>query len=135
LFTPDVVIPILKIAVAAVTVILVASLLALAAGKKRLHGRLNMLFFALTMVAVLGFEVVVRLLNPAFTSSFTPEQRQSLQVHLCFSVPAALVLPAMLYSGSTHRRWHVLLSYLFGVLWIGTFVTGIFYLPHSFPAP
>lgn len=135
MFTPDIVIPILKIAVGAVTVILTASLIALAAGRKRLHGQLNVCYFILTMTAVLGFEIVVRFMNPTFTSSFTPEQMESLQIHLCFSIPAAVVLPFMLFSGKTHRPWHVTLSFLFSALWIGTFVTGIFYLPHSFPKP
>jgi hypothetical protein len=134
LFTPHIVIPILKIAVGAVTVLLLASLVALALGRKRLHGRINVWFFILTMTAVLGFEIVVRFLNPAFTAGFSAEQMQLLYTHLCFSVPAAIVLPFMLFSGKTHRSWHVTLSFLFVVLWIGTFVTGIFYLPSS-PGP
>jgi hypothetical protein len=135
LFTPSLVIPILKIAVGAVTVILIASLIALGAGRKRLHGRLNTVFFALTMIAVLGFEAIVRFFNPAFTASFTPDERQALNIHLCFSIPAALVLPAMLYSGKARRSWHVALSILFSALWIGTFITGIFFLPHQFASP
>jgi uncharacterized membrane protein YozB (DUF420 family) len=130
--TPDIVIPTLKIAVGAVTVLLVASLVALAMGNKRWHGRINVCFFVLTMVAVLGFEVIVRFLNPHFTASFSEEQMDMLRIHLCFSIPAAVVLPFMLFSGTTHRHWHVKLAMLFSALWIGTFVTGIFYLP-SFP--
>ncbi len=132
--TPDIVIPILKIAVGAVTALLATSLIALAAGRKRLHGRINVWFFILTMTAVLGFEIIVRFLNPTFTSGFSTEQMQLLYTHLCFSIPAAIVLPFMLFSGKTHRSWHVTLSFLFVVLWIGTFVTGIFYLP-TFPGP
>ena len=135
MFTPDVVIPILKIAVGTVTLLLIASLIALAAGRKQLHGRINVYFFVLTMTAVLGLELVIRFLNPTFTASFSAEQKQLLYVHLCFSIPAAVVLPFMLFSGKTHRSWHVSLSFLFSALWIGTFVTGIFYLPHSFPKP
>ncbi|MCE9532893.1 MAG: hypothetical protein K8T89_17485 [Planctomycetes bacterium] len=130
LFAPDVIIPILKIAVATVTVILLSSLVALALGHKRLHGRLNVIFFTLTMTAVLGLELIIRFVNPEFTSGFSPEDRRSLFIHLCFSIPAAIVLPLMLYSGKTHKRWHVTLSILFSALWIGTFVTGIFFLPY-----
>jgi uncharacterized membrane protein YozB (DUF420 family) len=135
LFTPDVVIPILKIAVGAVTLLLLASLAALALGRVRLHGRINVCFFVLTMTTVLGFEVLVRFVNPDFTAGFTAEQLRALSVHLCFSVPAAIVLPFMLFSGKTHRSWHVKLAFLFSALWLGTFVTGIFYLPHLIPKP
>ena len=130
LFAPDVVIPILKIAVATVTVVLIASLIALALGNKRLHGRLNVVFFTLTMTAVLGLEIIIRFVNPDFTSGFSPDDRRSLLIHLCFAIPAAVVLPLMLYSGKTHKPWHVTLSILFSALWIGTFVTGIFFLPY-----
>src|SRR5271166_5261358 len=129
MFTPDIVIPILKIAVGTVTLLLIASLIALGAGNKRLHGRINVVFFVLTMTAVLGLEAIIRFVNPELTAAFSEEQRQALYTHLCFSVPAAVVLPFMLFSGKTHRSWHVLLAFLFIVLWIGTFVTGIFYLP------
>jgi hypothetical protein len=134
-FTPDIVIPVLKVAVGAVTLILLVSLAAVATGNKRLHGRLNLAFFILTMTAVLGLEVIIRFVNPEFTAGFSPDERQALNIHLCFAVPAALVLPFMLYSGKTHRSWHVRLSILFGGLWAGTFVTGIFFLPYSFPKP
>ena len=132
MFTPGIVIPILKIAVGAVTLLLIASLAALGLGRKRWHGRINICFFALTMTTVLGFEVIVRFVNPDFTAAFTEQQLQSLYVHLCFSIPAAIVLPFMLFSGTTHRSWQVKLACLFSVLWLGTFVTGIFFLPHSF---
>ncbi len=135
MFTPNLVIPILQVAVAAVTVLLAASLVALAVGRKDWHGRLNVLFFILTVTAVLGLELIIRFLNPNFTSSFTPAQLESLYVHLWFSIPAAIVLPFMLFSGKTHRSWHVGLSFVFSTLWVGTFVTGIFYLPSSFPNP
>lgn len=133
MFAPDVVIPILKVAVLAVTIVLLASLAALALGRKRLHGQLNVVFFILTITAVLGLEVTIRFVNPEFTSGFTAEDRRSLMIHLCFSIPAAIVLPFMLFSGKTHRSWHVKLSFLFSALWLGTFVTGIFFLPYSFP--
>ncbi len=135
MLTPEVVILTLKIAVGAVTLLLLASLAALAMGRIRWHGRINVCFFILTMTAVLGFEVIIRFVIPDFTAGFTPEQMQALYVHLCFSVPAAIVLPFMLFSGKTHRSWHVKLAVLFSALWLGTFVTGIFYLPHSIAKP
>jgi hypothetical protein len=54
----------LKIAVAAVTVLLIAAIVAVARGHYRLHGRINLLFFTLTLMAVLGLELVVRILAP-----------------------------------------------------------------------
>jgi hypothetical protein len=127
----------LKFAVAAVTVLLLASLTALCFGRYRLHGRLNLAFFLLTLGAVLGLEVIVRLVNrELFTVWMSdPWAATALNVHLCFSVPSAVVLPLMLWSGLRHRRgFHVALGVLFGVLWTGTFVTGIFFLPLS-PSP
>jgi len=119
----------LKIAVGAVTILLCASLLALLSGKYRLHGRINIIFFTLTMVAVLGLELIVRVIDPEVFSYFSDEQRRNLLIHLCFSVPSAVVLPAMLFTGLRHRRrLHVSVAMVFGVLWIGTFITGIFFL-------
>ena len=46
MLSPGDVILALKIAVGAVTVLLAASLVALAAGRPRLHGRINTVFFA-----------------------------------------------------------------------------------------
>jgi uncharacterized membrane protein YozB (DUF420 family) len=123
----------LKIAVAAVTVLLLASLVALARGNYRLHGRINLGFFTLTLVALLGFEVIIRIIEPSIFRYImdNDELRQMLNIHLCFSVPAALLMPAMLYTGLTHRRRaHLALAALFSALWIGTFVTGVFFLPH-----
>lgn len=130
----------LKVAVATVTVLFVLSLAALAAGNRRLHGRLNLAFGTLTLAAVLGFELLIRA-YPLFSGDdkdlfayFDAPTRTALTVHLFFSVPAALVLPVMLFTGLKHRRgWHVGLGLLFAVLWTGTFVTGLFYLPHSAP--
>jgi hypothetical protein len=102
-----------------------------------LHGRLNTVFFGLTMLTVFGFEVIIRFVTPNLTEGFSPAQRSALSVHLGFSIPSAVLLPAMLYTG--HRRllkYHVPLACVFTVLWAGTFVTGIFFLPHSFePLP
>jgi uncharacterized membrane protein YozB (DUF420 family) len=125
----------LKVLVIAVTVLFLASLVALARGNLRLHGRINTAFFVLTMVAVFGLEVAVRFLWPALSTEFFSEEgkvRGPLLVHLWFSVPAAVVLPLMLYTGRTGRgSAHLLLAFFFSVLWIGTFVTGVFFLPHT----
>jgi hypothetical protein len=127
----------LKVAVGAVTALLALSLLALAAGRPKWHGRLNTVFFALTAATVLGFEIVIRVVRPDLTSGFTVEQREALSVHLGFALPAAVLLPVMLLTGRWgYRTAHRLLAGVFLVLWAGTFVTGVFFLPHSLdPAP
>jgi hypothetical protein len=136
MLTPGAVILALKIAVGAVTVLLAASLVALAAGKPRLHGRINTAFFALVAVTVLGFEIVIRVILPDLTAGFSAEQREALTVHLGFSVPAALMLPAMLFTGRRrYKTAHAVLAVGFLVLWAGTLVTGVFFLPHTFDAP
>jgi uncharacterized membrane protein YozB (DUF420 family) len=121
----------LKVLVTAVTVLFAAAVAAIATGNKRLHGRLNAAFFALTMTTVFGFELLIRL-GIDVTASFSPEARAALRVHLSFSVPAAVLLPVMLWSGWTgRRRLHLPLAVAFTVLWAGTFVTGVFFLPHD----
>ena len=130
MFAPHNVIPVLKIAVGAVTLLLIASLIVLARGNKRLHGHINVVFFVMTITAVLSLELIIRFVNPEFTAGFSADEKQALLVHLSFSIPSALMLPLMLYTGKTHSRWHVPLAVLFTPLWIGTFVTGIFFLPH-----
>jgi uncharacterized membrane protein YozB (DUF420 family) len=128
------VILILKIAVVSVTVILLAALVALARGNYRLHGRLNLVFFVLTMTALVSLEVVVRLIKPDIFEYFDPDTRTRLAIHLWFSIPAACVMPLMLWSGLRHKeQLHLTLAWLFGLLWIGTFITGVFYLPHQTP--
>ena len=57
----------LKVLVSSVTVLFGASLVALAAKKTRLHGRINTLFFALTMLTVLGFEVLLQFVDVSTT--------------------------------------------------------------------
>jgi uncharacterized membrane protein YozB (DUF420 family) len=124
----------LKLAVASVTVLLLTSLVALARGQVRLHGRLNLAFFTLTLIALLGFEVVIRIVEPAVFDYIHKDEALSraLNIHLCFAVPSAVLMPAMLYTGLTRRRTvHLFLAVLFSGLWIGTFVTGIFFLPHT----
>lgn len=136
MLTGPIVILTLKIAVAAVTVLFLASLVALLRGRYRLHGRINLSFFALTATTIIGFELLIRILQPELFDYFfdSPELHNALNIHLCFSVPSALLMPAMLYTGLTHRRaLHISLAVLFSVLWAGTFVTGIFFLPHRMP--
>ncbi len=120
----------LKVLVAAVTALLTASLVALARGHPRLHGRLNTVFFVLTMATVVGFEGLLQLVD--VKAAFDEEARAALRVHLCFSVPSAVLLPVMLYTGWGRRKTvHVALAVVFTVLWAGTFVTGVFWLPHG----
>jgi uncharacterized membrane protein len=124
MLTPENVILTLKIAVVAVTVLLVCSLTALALGRYRLHGRIKLL----------GLEAVTQIARPGMLQEWLKSQDalDALYVHLGFSLPAALVLPIMLYTGlQRHRRVHVALGAVFLVLWIGTFVTGVFFLPHA----
>ncbi len=124
----------LKIAVSAVTVLLLASFVALLKGNVRLHGRINTVFFVLTISALVGLEVVARVLAPdLFDKFFTQADAwTALYVHLCFSLPAAVLLPFMLYTGRRRkRRAHLTLAAFFAVLWTGTFITGIFFLPHQ----
>ena len=122
---------VLKVLVTAVTVLLAASLVALAAKRPKLHGRINTAFFVLTMLTVVGFEVLVRL-GTDVTSQFSDDARRALRVHLCFSIPAAVVLPVQFVLGLTgYKRAHVALGGVFAVLWAGTFVTGVFFLPHQ----
>jgi uncharacterized membrane protein YozB (DUF420 family) len=129
------VILILKIAVVAVTVLLIASLTALYRGQIRLHGRINYVFFALTLAALLGLEVIVRILQPDLMNSFfdaRPGAADMLRIHLMFSLPSAVLLFFMLFTGLKHMRSvHIGLGVVFLVLWAGTFVTGVFYLPHQ----
>ncbi len=123
---------ILKIAVGAVTILWLASLLALAAGRIRLHGRINMVFFVLTLTAVLGLEVIIRIINRTLLNDYLKEHQAEgmLTLHLCFSMPAAALLFIMLFTGLKHYRgFHIATGILFSLLWIGTFITGIFFLP------
>jgi uncharacterized membrane protein YozB (DUF420 family) len=119
----------LKVAVLAVTCLLAASLVALARGNYRLHGRINTAFFVLTVAALLSLEVIIRVIDPNIFASYDEAWRQRLFVHLCFSVPAALLLPFMLWTGRTRRRTvHLTLAFVFAVLWVGTVVTGVWFL-------
>lgn len=132
-FTPGLVILTLKVLVGAVTVLLLCSVLALRLGRPKLHGLINRVFFVLTMVTVIGFEVIIRFVNPEITNGFSPEGHRMLRIHLCFSIPATVLLPAMLYTGVRHmKKVHVPLAVVFSLLWAGTAITGIGFLPHTF---
>src|SRR5947209_13914955 len=103
-------------AVIAVTCLLFAGLVALVRGNYRLHGRINMAFFALTLAALFGLEVVVRFLDPTVFDYFSEETRHLLAVHLCFALPAAALLPVMLFSGlRRRRRLHLAVAAVFGL--------------------
>ena len=134
MLTAENVILTLKVAVVAVTLLLLGSLVAVARGNYRLHGRINLVFFVLTATTIAGFELLIRVVRPDLFGYIAENDdlRRALTVHLCFSVPSALLMPVMLYTGLTHRRRaHLALAAVFGVLWSGTFVTGVFFLPHT----
>lgn len=133
MLTPTLVILSLKYAVGAVTVLLVFSLIALAKGKIKLHGKINLVFFILTVAALFLFEIVVRMIDPVLFSGLwkNPELAKSLKIHLCFAVPSALLMGIMLFTGlRKFRVLHRRVAIVFLVCWIGTFYTGIFWLPN-----
>lgn len=120
----------LKVLVATVTVLLVASLVALLFKRPRLHGQINTVFFVLTMATVFGFEVLLQFVD--VSSAFNTETREALRVHLCFSIPSALLLPVMLWTGKTRKKSvHIAFGVVFSIVWAGTFITGVFFLPHN----
>jgi hypothetical protein len=132
--TGPTVILILKVAVVSVTAILATSLTCAALGKYRLHGRLNMVFFILTLIAVAGLEVVIRFVDPHLFDYFDDATRRMMTVHLSFSIPSTLLMPMMLFTGLRHWRGvHVGIGVVFLICWSGTFITGIFFLPHTGP--
>ncbi len=128
------VILILKIAVIAVSILLAASIIALLRGQYRLHGRINFWFMIATLAAVLGLEFLIRFYDPNMFHYFNPPTRNIMRIHLCFAVPSAFLLPVMYFTGRTGRRWlHHRLAVVFSICWICTFITGVFFLPHSAP--
>ena len=132
MLTGPLVILILKIAVLAVTVILLASIVALLCRRYRLHGQLNLVFMILTLGAVLGLEAIIRFYDPRMFDYFDDYTRKVMSIHLKFAIPSACLLPIMYYTGRTGRsKLHYVLAAIFSACWIGTFITGIFYLPHS----
>lgn len=134
MITGPLVLLILKVAVCAVSAILAMSLVALWRKNYRLHGRINLVFMILTLTAVLGLEFLIRIHDPKMFDYFDDATKRIMAVHLCFSVPAAILLPIMYFTGKTHRRGlHLTLAAVFSICWIGTFVTGVFYLPLDRP--
>lgn len=129
-----IVILILKIAVITVTGLLIASLWALWRGNIRLHGRINIVFFTLTLAALLGLEVIANVLYPEiFEEHFKRHNAETaLTIHLWFSIPSAALLLVMLPTGlRRYRRVHIGLGIVFLCLWAGTLITGVFFLPDS----
>ena len=121
----------LKVLVSVVTVLFAAAVWAIATKRKKLHGRINTVFFVLTLTTVVGFELLLRLQGNV-TEHFSAAQRQALLIHLCFAVPSAVLLLVMMGSALLKwKRFHVACGVLFTVLWLGTFVTGVFFLPHD----
>ncbi len=124
----------LKSAVALATLLLIAALIALVLGRVRLHGQINVVFFTAVMATLILFEGVIRLTHPGVFEYIqeNEELRQALRIHLSFSIPSALLLPLMLWTGYTRRRKvHLTLAFFFAVAWTGTAITGIFFLPHQ----
>jgi hypothetical protein len=118
----------LKVLVVTVTVLLMASLVALALKRPRLHGHINTVFFVLTMLTVVAFEGLLQWVDVSAT--FDEAARQALYTHLWFSIPSALLLPAMLVTGKMRlKKLHLAIAAAFAVLWTGTLITGLG-LPH-----
>ncbi len=134
MLTPTLVILSLKIAVGAVTILLCFSLLALSMGKVKVHGKINLLFFILTLATLLIFEVFIRMIDPTLFKSLwqNPELAKSLKIHLCFAVPSAVLMGLMLFTGLKQKKiLHTRVAILFLICWMGTFYTGIFWLPNK----
>lgn len=126
------VILLLKIAVGIVTALLLASAVALAIKKPRLHGILNSVMTLLTLCTVVIFEVLIRFMGVDVKEHMDADARFALKVHLCFVIPLTPILLWMLISGWKRRiKMHLAVSVLFLALWTGMFVTGMFYLPHK----
>ena len=114
----------LKVLVVTVTLLLLASLVALLLKRPRLHGHINTVFFVLTMSTVAGFEALLQWVDVA--SAFDDIARQALRTHLWFAVPSALLLPAMIITGKMRRKQlHLALAVVFLLLWTGTVITGL----------
>lgn len=134
MLTPTFVILSLKVAVTAVTLLLCASLVALYRGNARLHGRINLAFFILTMAALVFFELATRVLDPNLFEAIwkDPALATRLRIHLGFAVPSAILMCAMIFTGLKRRiRVHQKIAWFFIACWGGTFYTGIFWLPNK----
>ena len=126
------VILLLKIAVGLVTVLLITSGSALFKRNYRLHGVINTWMASLTLITVMGFELLVRVVGIKVTDGWDDNTIFALKVHLCFVIPLVPILVFMLITGWGHRRkMHLSISVLFLILWVGMFITGMFFLPHS----
>lgn len=129
-----VVIGVLKVAVTAVTLLLGASMVALWMGKPRWHGRINALCLVLTYATLGGLEMLIRIIQPDVFDFITsrPEKAAWLSLHLAFAVPSAVLMPVMIWTGyKGPRKVHLGLGMAFGLLWIGTWLTGVLGLPHD----
>lgn len=125
------VILLLKICVGLVTVLLLASAVALAMKRPRLHGILNTVMTILTLATVVVFEVLIRFVGVDVKEHMDESARFALKVHLCFVIPLTPFLIWMLISGWKRRiKMHLAVSVIFLILWTGMFITGMFYLPH-----
>lgn len=126
------VILILKILVGLVTALLIASGAALARRNYRLHGKINTWMSALTLLTVMGFELLVRVVGIKVTEGWDDSTKMALKIHLCFVIPLVPILVFMLVTGwQGRRKMHLSMSVLFLILWVGMFITGMFFLPHS----
>lgn len=124
----------LKAAVALATILLCAALVALVLGRVRLHGQINIVFFVAVVATLILFEGIIRFTHPGVFEYIqeNPDLLKALRIHLGFSIPSALLLPLMLWTGYTRRKkTHLALAILFSIAWTGTAVTGIFFLPHQ----
>lgn len=126
------VILLLKVAVGVVTTMLVCSGIALAKGKYRIHGLINTWMASLTLITVMGFELLVRVVGIKVTEGWDDATKFALKVHLCFVIPLVPIMVFMLITGwRRRRRIHLSIAVLFIILWVGMFVTGMFFLPHT----
>ena len=82
----------LKVLVVVVTLVFLFSLLALARGNFRLHGQINTVFFLLTIIAILGFEMAVHIAWPELSSEFFSEAGMVRKPLLVLLAAVALLL-------------------------------------------
>lgn len=129
MFTPGNVILGLKIGVSAVTVLLIASGTAIALGRVRLHGRINIVFFILTTLTVVGFEFIIRFVNPQLTDSFSRGSKTG-------PAHSPVVFGALRHHAAIHALDNTKspqtprpTGHSLCMLWTGTFITGVFFLP------
>ena len=87
---------------------------------------------ALTLLTVLGFELLLRVVGIKVTEGWDDYAKTALKIHLCFVIPLVPILVFMLVTGwRGQRKMHLGVSVIFLILWIGMFVTGMFFLPHT----